>query len=106
MASDISKVFHLEGSRVIFTHVIECKRLGNNETATAVVLVFDNGHTEVRCPAKQGDCSCSYGARDRPMHAEAIGIKQKIENLVMRIVIIAFVLFPLVLAGISEFKKP
>jgi hypothetical protein len=64
MAIDISKLIGIvQSSKVVSTHTVKCKRRGN-EDVDAIVIVFDDGYTEVSCPA-DNRCSCHYGHRPK-----------------------------------------
>ena len=89
----------LKDSKVFSTNVVDCDQSGEN--IKAVVIVFDNGYTEVRCPVKKSNCRCSYGKREQPTSDKKIGFKQTLT----RIIIIALVIYALTFAGIQLFRS-
>jgi hypothetical protein len=103
MSDEISELISKD-SKVVFTHLFECKKINKESNVTAIIMVFDDGHTEVRCPITPEECNCSYGDRSRPITQKKRGLKEKLTDLVLRILILAAVIFPLVIAGINLFK--
>jgi hypothetical protein len=45
--------------KALTTNVIECKCVGEGKSTTAIAIIFDDGHTEIRCPEKK-NCQCCY----------------------------------------------
>ena len=103
MVEDISKVTELvQGRKVFSVNVIDCEQNAVGKRVKAIVIVFNDGHTEVRCPIEQGICSCSYGNRDLPIRKKRDGL---LTSIFARIIIVELILFPLVIAAIDLFKE-
>ena len=102
MVDDISKATELLQDRKIFSvNVIDCEQNAADKKVKAIVIVFNDGYTEVRCPIKQDICSCPYGNRDLPIRKKRNGL---LIRIFVRIIIVELILYPLVIAAIHLFE--
>ncbi len=103
MVDDISKVTGLFGDAKVFSvNVVECEQNPVGKRVNAMLIVLDDGHTEVRCPIGLLLCSCPYGNR-----VQSVGGKKGklFEYVLIRAVIIVLLLGAETIAALPLFIK-
>ncbi len=77
LAEIIGKILEISPPRkIVSTHEMDCQQSQNKENLKTLILVFDDGYTEVRCPNKDINCVCNYGDRTHSSGKKKLGTGQ------------------------------
>ena len=58
--------------KVSATHIINCTVYEGESSKTALLIVYDNGDVDVRCPCEKCE-TCKYGNLVKPVEAKEAG---------------------------------